>query len=215
VDPNLNLHASTEPGYKAVMRLVEQFDCRGRVLDFGCGTGNLSKLLWDTGRFDGLAASDIVFHREFSVPEAKQITQDLNEPLNEANNSFDLVVGVEIIEHLENPRQVIREWYRVLKPNGRVIFTTPNNESLRALSSLMLKGHYSQFVPGMAHPEHITPLLRQDMRRHCNDAGFRDLQFFYTNSGMMPILHWSWQKLSGGNLKGLRFSDNIVATAIK
>lgn len=41
-------------------------------------------------------------------------------------NSFDLVISRSVVEHLANPRQVFREFHRVLKPGGKVILSTPN-----------------------------------------------------------------------------------------
>jgi ubiquinone/menaquinone biosynthesis C-methylase UbiE len=42
------------------------------------------------------------------------------------DNYFDLVISRSVIEHLENPRQVFCEFFRVLKPGGRAILLTPN-----------------------------------------------------------------------------------------
>ncbi len=56
-----------------------------------------------------------------------------------SDNVFDLVIFAEIIEHLLNdPCRVMREIKRVLKPNGTLILTTPNDqgsaEDIRLLS---------------------------------------------------------------------------------
>ena len=40
--------------------------------------------------------------------------------------SFDAIVSAEVIEHLENPRAVFREFHRLLKPHGTLLLTTPN-----------------------------------------------------------------------------------------
>ena len=45
------------------------------------------------------------------------------------DNFFDLVVSSWVLEHLENPKKVFDEIYRVLKPGGKVIFLTPNTWS--------------------------------------------------------------------------------------
>lgn len=43
-----------------------------------------------------------------------------------ADNSFDFVVSFQVIEHIENDNLYIKEIYRVLKPGGKFIVTTPN-----------------------------------------------------------------------------------------
>ena len=43
-----------------------------------------------------------------------------------ADNFFDLVILTWVMEHLDNPDRIFREIYRVLKPEGKIIFLTPN-----------------------------------------------------------------------------------------
>src|SRR3990172_8280965 len=51
---------------------------------------------------------------------------DLNkEPLSFENNFFDTVIMADVIEHVDNPSQTLRECYRVLKDGGRLIISTP------------------------------------------------------------------------------------------
>src|SRR5207302_7081240 len=39
---------------------------------------------------------------------------------------FDMVISRSVVEHLEDPKRVFREFYRVLRPGGKVIIITPN-----------------------------------------------------------------------------------------
>jgi 2-polyprenyl-3-methyl-5-hydroxy-6-metoxy-1,4-benzoquinol methylase len=118
-----------------------------------------------------------------------------------------------VIEHLENPRQVAREWFRILKPGGTLILSTPNNESIRSLMALLVRGHYVAFLDS-CYPAHITALLRKDLVRILTEAGFSDVRFHFTDHGGLPKLPAvSWQQVSWGLLNGCRFSDNVIATA--
>ena len=47
---------------------------------------------------------------------------------------FDAVFAGEVIEHVTDVRQTLREWWRVLKPGGVAIITTPNKERLVAVA---------------------------------------------------------------------------------
>jgi 2-polyprenyl-3-methyl-5-hydroxy-6-metoxy-1,4-benzoquinol methylase len=129
--------------------------------------------------------------------------------------SYDLVVAAEVIEHLENPRFLAREWFRILKPGGAVLVSTPNNESWRSIVSLLFRGHYTAFT-GDNYPAHINAFLRRDLERILTEAGFTDVQLTYTDSGALPRLTAkSWQEVSFGKLRGVRYSDNVLCTARK
>ena len=190
----------------------------GDVLDFGAGTGSLAARLAAEPAVASVTAADLAAHAAVSPADAdagrkiRWLTTDLNAPLPLADSSFDLIVAVEIIEHLENPRATAREWRRLLRPGGTLVMSTPNVESIRSVLSLLARGHHAAFT-GTSYPAHITPLTGTDVRRVLAEAGFRDVQLSWSNFGLMPTFSLSWQKLSAGLLGGMRFSDNLVAVA--
>ena len=201
--------------YETVLRVVNEFQLRGDLLDFGSGTGFLTRQLEGTKRFATVTAADLM-PRPASLDEnIAWIAADLNEPLPYDGASFDVVVSAEVIEHLENPRFVARELFRLLRSGGVLLLTTPNNESWRSLLSLLVRSHHVAFGDG-SYPAHITPLLRVDLKRILTEAGFALPIFRYTNEGGFPgYPTTSWQKISGGLLTGVRFSDNLLAFSRK
>jgi 2-polyprenyl-3-methyl-5-hydroxy-6-metoxy-1,4-benzoquinol methylase len=215
------LHASQLSGgtsndsiYRAILQVIETLDLRGSVLDFGAGTGTFTERLVKTARFDSISAADLM-HKPADLGSLNWTCADLNDPLPLAGASFDCIVAVEVIEHLENPRALARELFRLLSPGGTVIISTPNDESWRSLISLLLRGHHVAFCNG-SYPAHITALVRKDLERIFVEAGFESPQFRFTNDGGLPGRPTtSWQQLSAGLLKGLRFSDNIIAICRK
>jgi 2-polyprenyl-3-methyl-5-hydroxy-6-metoxy-1,4-benzoquinol methylase len=201
--------------YEAVLRVVNEFELRGDLLDFGSGTGLLTRQLEGTKRFATITAADLM-PRPASLDEnIVWIVADLNEPLPYDGARFDVIVSAEVIEHLENPRFVAREMFRLLRPGGTLLLTTPNNESWRSLLSLLVRSHHVAFGDG-SYPAHITPLLRIDLERILTEAGFCAPAFRYSDEGGLPGYPTiSWQKISGGLLTGLRFSDNFLAFSRK
>ena len=140
------------------------------------------------------------------------IQADLNEPLPVRDGVFDAIISTEVIEHLENPRAVFREFHRLLRPGGRLLLTTPNQESIRSLAALILRGHFVAFLDGR-YPAHITAWLRTDFDRICAEAGFESPRSWYTDSGGIPkIPSLCWQEMSFGLLRGRLFSDNLAVT---
>jgi SAM-dependent methyltransferase len=73
---------------------------------------------------------------------------DLNCRLPFDDETFDCAVLEEVIEHLENPAHVVREFNRVLKPGGWWVVTTPNALCLRSRVHFLLSG----FVKGRRRP---------------------------------------------------------------
>jgi len=204
---------SSEVIYDRILNIIRDYDLGGRALDYGAGIGNFTSKLLASGRFELIDGADIL-PKPQNLPDAIAWHRlDLNNADAIPAASFDMVIAAEVIEHLENPRKVAREWFQILKPGGTLILSTPNNESIRSLMALMVRGHYVAFLDS-CYPAHITALLRKDLVRILTEAGFSDVRFHFTNHGGLPKLPAvSWQQISSGLLKGCRFSDNLIATA--
>src|SRR5262245_60062333 len=88
-----------------------------RALDLGAGRGELSTSLAIRG-YDVTAVERYPQQFQAKVP---LVDADLNEPFPFAAATFDTVMAIEILEHLENPRRFLRELSRVLRPGGTAI----------------------------------------------------------------------------------------------
>lgn len=185
------------------------------ALDYGAGTGELAAKLVQERLFEEVHAVDLVPYPGAFSDGICWHYADLNEPLNGLETRFDVIFAVEVIEHLENPRALAREWFRLLKPGGWIVCSTPNNETWRSIASLIFRGCYVAFGP-LNYPAHITPLLSVDLQRVFKEAGFEAIDFKYINHGALPCLtRRTWQSISGGLLRGQRFSDNVIAIGRK
>jgi 2-polyprenyl-3-methyl-5-hydroxy-6-metoxy-1,4-benzoquinol methylase len=201
---------SKEAVYRAVLSVTRTIGLSGEVLDFGAGTGVLMRRLLASGFTGTVTGADMLPRPAGIRDDIKWIQTDLNEPTPLADASFDAIVSAEVIEHLENPRAVFREFRRLLKPQGRLLLTTPNQESLRAFASLVLRGHFVDFLDG-SYPAHLTALVRKDFERIATEAGFARPRFFYTDDGGVPRFPtMTWQTVSLGLLRGRLFSDNVL-----
>ena len=184
------------------------------MLDFGAGTGELTAHLVASGLTLRLTAIDLLPPPVYDQA-VTWLQADLNGPVPLPAESFDAIVSAEVIEHLENPRAVFRELNRLLRPGGYLLLTTPNQESLRSLASLAVRGHFVDFLDS-SYPAHITALVRHDFVRIAAETGFEAPKFSYTATGAVPgFPSVSWQGLSFGRLRGRRFSDNLVVVARK
>ena len=196
---------SSEVIYDRILDVIQEYDLNGRALDYGAGVGNLTARLFALGRFQQIEAADILPRPQNLAATISWQHLDLNDADTLPPATFDAVIAAEVIEHLENPRQVAREWFRILKPGATLILSTPNNESLRSLLSLLIRGHHVAFLDS-CYPAHITALLRKDLQRILTEAGFSGVRFHFTNSGGLPKLPAiTWQQVSFNLLRGCRF----------
>ena len=206
---------STANIHLALLTKARELGLSGDVLDFGAGTGELTARLAASGLTLRLTAIDLLPPAVVNSQAVTWLQADLNGLVPLPAHSFDAIVSAEVIEHLENPRATFREFHRLLRPGGYLLLTTPNQESLRSLASLALRGHFVDFLDS-SYPAHLTALVRRDFERIADETGFEAPAFSYTTTGAVPRLpRITWQDLSFGRLRGRRFSDNLVVVARK
>lgn len=205
---------SSDDIYSTIEETLVDYQLGGSILDYGAGIGNLSKRLLSMGRFETFYAADLM-DKPHGLDGVAWLKADLNDPIQGYDSYFDVVVAAEVIEHLENPRSMVRDMFRLCRPGGYLVLTTPNNESLRAIISLLARGHYVAFNDG-CYPAHITALLRKDLSRILLEAGFRPPSFRFAQKGAVPgFTQFTWQGASYGLLRGARFSDGVLAVTQK
>lgn len=152
----------------------------GRLLDAPAGEGAVSMRLKERFKVHALDIDENYFKLE-DIPFTKC---DLNTSLPFGDASFDYVVSVEGIEHLENPFLCIREFSRILRPEGHLIITTPNILSIKSRTRFFFYSYHDFFrfirpplkfrhkMPEYEH-EHINPMTYHELRYALEKAGLR------------------------------------------
>lgn len=183
---------------------------RGTIVDVGCGCGALRALV--EPMFERYVGTDLVRYESFPAHcEFRPANLDEGLPFPEA--FADAVVAAEIIEHLENPRALMRELVRVAKPGGTVIVTTPNQLSLLSLLTLITKQRFSAFQD-VHYPAHLTALLEIDLIRMAGEAGLTNVEVAYTRQGRIAKTPWHYPpRVSRLWPRGL--SDNLLVIGRK
>jgi len=94
------------------------------ILDVGCGTGANLELLDQYGVAEGVDVSSdaLEFCRQRGLV---RVRQGAAEKLPYENNTFDLVTGLDVVEHLDDDLAGLREMHRVLKPGGHILLFVP------------------------------------------------------------------------------------------
>ena len=195
--------------YAAAARLIGKRRISGQIVaDVGCGAGRLWPIV--AQGFGHYVGVDIMRWDGFPAG-AEFIRADLDrEPVPMPDGSVDLVAAIEVIEHVENPRALLRELARIAKPGGWLLVTTPNQLSLLSKLTLLIKNEFNAFQerPGL-YPAHLTALLEIDLRRMAAENALELVEICYSDEGRMPFVPWKWPRRLGGRM----FSDNILMLA--
>ncbi len=134
-----------------VAELVLRDDLSGkRVLDLGAGKGYMCQRIAEGLTARGLNPADILRASDlspgnFELPGIVCDYGDFNRGLPYPDAHFDVVCLVEVLEHIENQFECIREIRRILKPGGTLYLSTPNILNMNSRIRYFTSGQYSLF----------------------------------------------------------------------
>ncbi|KAI8904470.1 S-adenosyl-L-methionine-dependent methyltransferase [Gorgonomyces haynaldii] len=129
-----------------------------RIIDVGCGGGFLSEPLCRLGGnvlgIDATLENIQVARQHSRLPiEYRHTTAE------EIDEQFDLVVALEILEHVKDPQAFVETLKRLCKPQGHIFISTINRTHLSQLLTITLAQDVFGWVPKHTHThsQYITP----------------------------------------------------------
>lgn len=152
------------------------------IFDIGCGNGRICRSLHSLG-FDavGLEISEtginIARKNSPNIIFYNNNIYDFNEPA--LHGKFDIVTAFELIEHLENPIEFLRQAKRYLKPGGYLLLSAPYHGYLKnlILSALNLWDRHFVLALNFGHVCFFSP---KTIKQMLSEEGFTDLKFYFT-----------------------------------
>ncbi|MBD3266846.1 methyltransferase domain-containing protein [bacterium] len=194
---------------------------QGTILDAGSGQGAFTYRLKKRG-FQHLAACDL-YPEQFCVEGVECRGADITQSIPWADNSVDVVLLLEVTEHVDAIRHLFQEAYRVLKPGGFVVFSTPNILSIKSRLRFLLSGYYYSFNPlydvdTSALWAHVTPYTLDQYVLRLREVGFAVDEVTtdkWQKSSRIAFLFypliWLYTKLKFKNRKALTWQNSLNA----
>ena len=170
---------ASEGVHDAVVSCMETMD-RGLTLDVPAGQGRLSREFERLGFkvFSGdLERSNILYKT------GRNVQLNLNNPLPFKDGTFDYVVCIEGIEHLEAPHSLIRGFSRVLKEGGRLIISTPNVMTIKSRIRFLFCSHLDYFRYFGPLPDHARYRIEEHEHLHINPISYSEMRYLLETCG--------------------------------
>lgn len=162
---------------------------KGNVLELGCGNGNLTQFLAMEFPFtavdidDGLLAdarrglSEVSKARGRAPKTSEFLKWDLTKaPKPEWKNHFDTLLSCQVLEHLEDDKDILRRYLDCVKPGGRVV--------------LQLPSHGFAYSPMDKSLGHFRRYDKASVQKLFESTGLKTISIYYYN--FVGLLGWLW-----------------------
>ncbi len=160
--------------YARLRKLIDLCEAKERVLDIACGSA-----VWNVNKIPviGIDMNEKMLKHGKSKGRLKDYKVMDAQNMSFADNTFDIIIMTEVLEHLPKYKKVAKDVKRILKPGGAFILSVPRDTPYSMFSILyavhcfyrghVLKEHYYKQDTG-----HVNHFSSQDIKKLLQDAGF-------------------------------------------
>jgi len=142
------------------------------ILNVGCGTGGTLPTLEKFGKVTNVDVSDdaILFMKELGY----KVTKVDGIELPYKNDTYSMVCAFDVLEHIDEDVDALKEWFRVLQPGGKVVLTVPAYQWLWSDHDVSLHHHRRHTV--------------SSIKRKAREAGLRPAKVSYAIAFSLPLV---------------------------
>lgn len=148
----------------------------GRLLDVGCGEGFIIDFVRNrVTKTYGLDKSVKCLKRAANKGIITKCIDLDNERIPYGDNYFDVVICLDVIEHIRDPIKLLKDIFRVLKLEGKLILSAPNIRFSDYLFQLIVKGHFPITSENKSAYDggHIHYFTFSDLKEILRNLGFQ------------------------------------------
>jgi methionine biosynthesis protein MetW len=193
---SLRYDGHTDAPQEVARMLAELVPVGSRVLDVGCGTGSVSRIIADTRdakiigiepdpcRATAARARGLQVHEQLFTPAVLQLLE-----------AFDVIVFADVLEHVADPGNFLQLALRALLPGGRVIASVPNVAHWSVRLDL-LRGRFDYQPVGIRDATHLRWFTAETVRSLFETNGLRVISLQHTAGVTLPEYEnrrpWRW-----------------------
>lgn len=174
----------------------------GRVLDYGCGTGQFLEVLGiNNFKSEGVEIN----------PGAREKASQygtVHESIDKVKPGVQTITMWHVMEHVYDPKTLLKEFKLRLLPGGHVLIAVPNPESHDAK-------HYEKYWAAWDVPIHAHHFTKRSMIKMMEDAGFQHLDITPMNMDSYYISLLSEQYKSASDSKSIKNWLNAILQGLK
>jgi methionine biosynthesis protein MetW len=197
IDPR-RYDGHTEDPFEVAGMVAAMIPHGARVLDVGCGTGSVTKIVAAICGADIVGVepdrvrADIARQRGIDVRQGVLTSELLSEL-----GAFDVILFADVLEHLSNPQEMLMSVRGALRAQGMVVASVPNVAHWTVRLDL-LRGRFDYQPCGIMDATHLRWFTAQTLRRLFDSACYEIVDIRQTAGVTLPDylrrLPWSWMR---------------------
>ena len=177
-----------------ILKKLEREPQPVRILDVGCASGYLGKVLRGLGHHvTGIETNAAAAQEARSYYDVFHVA-DIEIFSFPYHQEFDYIVFADVLEHLRDPAAVLRRCLPALKDSGKLIISLPNVANWIVRLSLLF-GHFDPADRGILDKTHLHFFTLRTLKKMLTDVSCRVLDVTPTPLPVQLVLPWTARKI--------------------
>ncbi len=172
-----------------VISILQSFpdEMEKKIFDLGCGNGSvdfeLDRLGWRTTGID--SSEEGIEKSRKAYPHLDLHLGSVYDSLTEQYGEYPVCLSLEVVEHLFDPKLFAKNLFRLVRPGGTAILSTPFHGYFKNLA-ISITGKWDKHFTALWDGGHIKFWSPSTLKLLLKEVGFKDFKFYYV--GRIPVL---------------------------